>query len=52
MSKAGKKQDGENWNLYFRTPGYLRGVMIKKGFRDVIISTDKWGMYEYCTGRK
>jgi len=52
MSKIGKKQDGTEWNIYFRTPEYLREIMLKIGFRDVVISIDKWGIYEYCTGRK
>lgn len=52
MSKVGKKQDGQSWNIFFRTPEYLRKLMIKVGFRDVIISTDRWGIYEYCTGRR
>lgn len=52
MSELGKKQNGQSWNIFFRTPEYLRRLMIKTGFRDVIISIDQWGMYEYCTGRK
>ena len=52
MSKIGRKQDGTEWNIYFRTPEYLREIMLKIGFRDVVISVDKWGIYEYCTGRK
>lgn len=52
MSKIGKKQDGTEWNVYFRTPEYLREIMLKIGFRNVVISVDKWGIYEYCTGRK
>ncbi|NQU94845.1 MAG: class I SAM-dependent methyltransferase family protein [Candidatus Omnitrophica bacterium] len=52
MSKIGKKQDGQSWNMFFRTPEYLREMMINLNFRDVIISVDQWGMYEYCTGRK
>ena len=52
MANLGKKQDGQSWNIFFRTPEHLREVMIKAGFRDVIISVDKWGIYEYCTGRK
>jgi uncharacterized pyridoxamine 5'-phosphate oxidase family protein len=52
MHKVGKKHNGKSWNLYFRTPNYLRKKMIDIGFRDVIVSVDNWGMYEYCTGRK
>ena len=52
MTKIGKKQDGKNWTLFLRSPDHLRALMIKLGFRDVIISVDRWGMYEYCTGRK
>ena len=52
MKKIGKKQNGQSWNLFFRSPEYLRELMIDIGFRDVIISHDIWGIYEYCTGRK
>ena len=52
MAKIGKKQDGESWNMFFRAPEFLRETMIGLSFRDVIISVDQWGMYEYCTGRK
>lgn len=52
MATLGKKHNGEKWNIFFRTPEFLRELMIKIGFRDVIVSIDQWGMYEYCTGRK
>jgi hypothetical protein len=52
MKKAGKRTNGSPWKIYFRDSEKLRRWMIEVGFRDVIISQDFLGMYEYCTGRK
>ncbi len=52
MEKIGKKQDGKSWTTYFRKPEQLRLLLLENNFRDVIISVDRWGIYEYCTGRK
>ena len=52
MKKLGKTSDGKKWTLKYRKPEVLRRWMLDIGFRGVIISVDKWGMYEFCTGRK
>jgi len=52
MKTVGKTRDGSSWKMHFRDPHVLRKWMLEIGFRDVIISLDSWGMYEYCTGRK
>ncbi|MBL7197599.1 MAG: class I SAM-dependent methyltransferase family protein [Candidatus Omnitrophica bacterium] len=52
MEKLGKASSGKPWALYYRKPDQLRKWMLDIGFRDVIISVDQWGMYEFCTGRK
>ncbi|OGW84329.1 MAG: hypothetical protein A2987_05545 [Omnitrophica bacterium RIFCSPLOWO2_01_FULL_45_10] len=52
MEKIGKTRNGSPWLLYFRKPDELRRSLIEIGFKDVIISIDEWGIYEYCTGRK
>jgi hypothetical protein len=52
MKKLGRTQNGRPWKMRFRDAGKLRKWLIDIGFRDVIISADSWGMYEYCTGRK
>ena len=52
MKKIGKTQAGASWRMHFRASDILRQWMLDTGFRDVIISLDSWGMYEYCTGRK
>lgn len=52
MKYIGKTQSGEAWELYLRSPEIFRKWLLDAGFRDVIISLDNLGMYEYCTGRK
>jgi len=52
MRNIGKTQSGKPWELYLRPPEIFRRWLIELGFRDVIISLDSLGMYEYCTGRK
>lgn len=52
MKNVGKTQSGKPWEMYFRAPEQLREWIINCGFRNVIISLDTWGVYEYCTGRK
>jgi len=52
MKYVGKTQSGGVWELHLRSPEMLRKWLLDIGFRDVIISLDQLGMYEYCTGRK
>ena len=52
MKKIGKRQNGVDWRMHFRPPAKLRKWLLDIGYRDVIISLDGWGMYEYCTARK
>ncbi len=52
MKRIGKRQNGLPWRMYFRDTNKLRKWLLDIGFRDVIVSLDSWGMYEYCTGRK
>jgi SAM-dependent methyltransferase len=52
MKKIGRTQNGGSWKMRFRDAEKLRKWLMDIGFRDVIISEDSWGMYEYCTGRK
>jgi len=52
MKYVGKTQAGGAWELYLRQPETFRKWLLDAGFRDVIISLDQLGMYEYCTGRK
>ena len=52
MVKIGKTQNNSPWKMYFRKPEQLRKWLFNIGFRDVIVSVDKFGIYEYCTGRK
>lgn len=52
MKTVGRTQSGKAWELFLRSPETLRKWLLDAGFRDVIISLDLIGMYEYCTGRK
>lgn len=52
MGKVGTTSEGKSWDLIYRNPEQLRGWLLDVGFRDVIISLDRWGMYEFCTCRK
>lgn len=52
MGKLGRTSEGKKWELIYRDPEYFRKWVLNLGFRDVIISVDRWGMYEFCTCRK
>ena len=52
MGKLGTTSNGKRWELIYRDPDQLRRWVLGLGFRDVIISVDRWGMYEFCTCRK
>jgi len=52
MKKLGKTSENKRWMLRYRKPEVLRHWMLDIGFRGVIISVDRWDMYEFCTGRK
>lgn len=52
MSRVCTTQNGKPWDLFYRDPEWFRKTMLDIGFKSVIISIDKWGMYEFCTGRK
>lgn len=52
MSKICKTSDGKSWELIYRTPEIFREWLLDTGFKNVIISTDSWGMYEFCTCKK
>jgi SAM-dependent methyltransferase len=52
MSRLGCTAEGKAWDLIYRNPERFREWIINLGFRDVIISLDRWGMYEFCTCRK
>lgn len=52
MSKICRTSEGKRWELIYRRPEIFRRWLLDMGFRDVIVSVDKWGMYEFCTCRK
>ena len=52
MSKLGSTSEGRRWELIYREPEIFRRWVLDLGFRNVIISVDIWGMYEFCTCRK
>ena len=52
MGKLGSTSEGKRWELIYRNPEHFRKWVLNLGFRDVIISVDSLGMYEFCTCRK
>ena len=44
--------EGKSWELIYRKPEVFRRWLLDFGFKNVIVSVDKWGMYEFCTCRK
>lgn len=52
MEKVCKMQSGNAWKLIYRDPLDLRRWIIEAGFKNPIVSIDKWNMYEFCMGRK
>jgi len=52
MSKVGVTSEGKSWELIYRKPEIFRIWLLQMGFKSVIISVDRWGMYEFCTCRK
>jgi SAM-dependent methyltransferase len=52
MSNVCTTSQGKRWELIYRKPEVFREWLLRIGFRNVIISVDKWGMYEFCTCRK
>lgn len=52
MSKICTTSEGKRWELVYRNPETFRRWLLDLQFRDVIVSVDKWGMYEFCTCRK
>ena len=52
MSKLCITSEGKKWELMYRRPETFRRWLLDLGFKNVIISVDKWGMYEFCTCRK
>ncbi|MCM8790381.1 MAG: class I SAM-dependent methyltransferase family protein [Candidatus Omnitrophica bacterium] len=52
MKDIGLTMNGKKWTMFLRSPRQYRQWLLEAGFRDVIISLDNMGMYEYCTGRK
>lgn len=52
MSKVCLTSEGKKWELVYRKPEVFRKWLLDLGFRNVIVSVDRWGMYEFCTCRK
>lgn len=52
MEKVCTTQNGQSWQLNYRDPKKLRKWIIDAGFKNPIVSVDRWNMYEFCTGRK
>jgi len=52
METMGRTQDGNSWRMNFREPQVLRRWLFEEGFKDIKVSVDKFGIYEFCTGRK
>lgn len=52
MGKICTTSEGGRWELVYRKPEVFRKWLLDMGFRDVVISVDNWGMYEFCTCRK
>ncbi|MFC1674883.1 class I SAM-dependent methyltransferase family protein [Candidatus Omnitrophota bacterium] len=52
MSKVCVTSEGNRWELVYRKPEIFRKWLLDLGFKNVIISVDQWGMYEFCTCRK
>lgn len=52
MSKVGLTSEGKNWELIYRQPQTFRRWLIDTGFKNIVISVDRWGMYEFCTCRR
>ena len=52
MSKICMTSEGKRWELAYRKPEIFRKWLLDMGFRNVIVSVDRWGMYEFCTCRK
>lgn len=52
MSKVCVTSEGKKWELIYRKPEIFRQWLLEIGFKNVIISVDRWGMYEFCTCRK
>lgn len=51
MEKVCNTKEG-SWVLYYRPPDFWRKHLYEIGFRDILISQDKWNMYNLCTARK
>ncbi len=52
MEKVCTTQYGGSWAVHYRDPEKLRAWLFEAGFRDVVIGSDPWGMYNICTARK
>lgn len=52
MSKVCVTSEGKSWELIYRKPEIFRKWLLNSGFKNIIISVDKWGMYEFCTCKK
>jgi len=52
MSKICKTSEGKSWELIYRNPETFRRWLLDIGFKNVIVSIDSWGMYEFCTCKK
>lgn len=52
MSQICITTEGKSWELIYRKPEIFRKWLFDCGFKNIIISVDKWGMYEFCTCRK
>jgi len=51
MEKALKTKEGA-WVLYYRPAEQWRQWFLEFGFRDIVVSSDPWKMYNLCTARK
>ena len=52
MQEVCLTSEGKSWELIYRKPDVFRRWLLEFGFKNVIVSVDKWGMYEFCTCRK
>jgi len=51
MEKVCHTKEG-SWILHYRSPSFWRTQLRNTGFRDIIVSRDRWHMYNMCTARK
>lgn len=52
IEKVGIQKSGKRWVLFYRSPETLHHWMVKAGYSDIRVFSDKWKHYIFCLGRK